>query len=420
MHIYFSGIGGVGIGPLAQIALDAGYEVSGSDLKASPQTEALEKRGATIYIGQDGSQIRENHALSPINAFVYTAALPADHPELAFARSEDIPTSKRDELLAYILKSKNQKLIAIAGTHGKTTTSGMMVWACKQLRIPVSYSVGSTLSFGPSGAFNPDAEYFIYECDEFDRNFLHFEPVVSIITSLDYDHPDTYPTEQDYRTAFIQFLEQSGYSHLWEKDLHFLRADPQADLEAYDEFTDITSIKLPGKHVRQNGYLVEKAMIRLFRDESPDDIRQAINGFPGTGRRMEKLAENLYSDYGHHPTEIAATIQQARELNEHVVVVYQPHQNIRQHEVKDDYTDVFAGAEKVYWLPTYLSREDPTLEILTPEQLIAGLADPDIAESAQLDDALWDDIKKEQAAGRLVLCMGAGDIDGWLRDKLAG
>jgi UDP-N-acetylmuramate--alanine ligase len=110
----------------------------------------------------------------------------------------------------------------------------MMIWACKQLRIPISYSVGSTISFGPSGKFEPDAEYFVYECDEFDRNFLHFEPSISLITSLDYDHADTYPTIGDYRTAFVKFIEQSGYTHLWEKDLRFLHADPQADLEAYD------------------------------------------------------------------------------------------------------------------------------------------------------------------------------------------
>lgn len=418
MHIYFSGIGGVGIGPLAQIALDAGYEVSGSDMKASPQTEALQTRGATVFLSQDGEQLRSLHESKPIDAFVYTSALPTDHPELVFAQAAGIHTSKRDELLAFILKSKGQKLIAIAGTHGKTTTTGMMIWACKQLRIPISYSVGSTISFGPSGKFEPDAEYFVYECDEFDRNFLHFEPSISLITSLDYDHADTYPTIGDYRTAFVKFIEQSGYTHLWEKDLRFLHADPQADLEAYDEFTDITSIKLPGMHVRQNGYLVEKAMIRLFPDLSPDDIRQAINGFPGTGRRMEKLADNLYSDYGHHPTEIAATIQQARELNEQIVVVYQPHQNIRQHEVKDEYKDVFAGADKVYWLPTYLSREDPKLAVLTPEQLIEGLSNPEVATATRLDDELWNSIQKDRADGKLVLCMGAGDIDGWLRSKV--
>jgi UDP-N-acetylmuramate--alanine ligase len=418
MHIYFSGIGGVGIGPLAQIALDAGYEVSGSDLKSSPQTEALTARGANVFIGQDGSQIREVHESHPIDAFVYTAALPTDHPELAFAKAHGIHTAKRDELLASLIKDKGLKLIAVAGTHGKTTTTGMLVWAFQQLYIPASYSVGSTLSFGPSGAYNPESEYFIYECDEFDRNMLHFSPHVSVITSLDYDHPDTYKTEDDYRHAFVQFLEQSDYTFMWEKDLRFLKADPQADLEAYDDFTDVTSIKLPGKHIRQNGYLAERAMIRLFPDLSPDDIRQALNGFPGTGRRMEQLAPNLYSDYAHHPTEIAAMMELARELNEHVVVVYQPHQNVRQHEVKDHYTDVLKGADTIYWLPTYLSREDPALEVLTPAQLTEHLVNRDVVHEAELDDKLWHSIETARRSGKLVLCMGAGDIDSWLRSHI--
>ena len=418
MHIYFSGIGGVGIGPLAQIALDAGYEVSGSDLKESPQTEALQSRGANVYIGQDGSQISEVHASHPIDAFVYTAALAADHPELTFSNAHDIHTAKRDELLASLIHDKGLKLIAVAGTHGKTTTTGMLAWAFKQLRIPASYSVGSTLSFGPSGAYDPESEYFIYECDEFDRNMLHFSPHITLITSLDYDHPDTYKTEDDYRQAFVQFLEQSDYTFMWEKDLRFLKADPQADLEAYDDFTDVTSIKLPGKHVRQNGYLAERAMIRLFPDLSPDDIRQALNQFPGTGRRMEQLAPNLYSDYAHHPTEIAAMMNLARELNEHVVVVYQPHQNVRQHEVKDHYQDVFEGAEAIYWLPTYLSREDPSLEVLTPEQLTSGLKNRDVVHIAELNDKLWHAIETARRSGKLVLCMGAGDIDSWLREKV--
>jgi UDP-N-acetylmuramate--alanine ligase len=171
--------------------------------------------------------------------------------------------------------------------------------------------------------------------------------------------------------------------------------------------------------VRQNGYLVEKAMIRLFPDLSPDDIRQAINGFPGTGRRMEKLADNLYSDYGHHPTEIAATIQQARELNEQIVVVYQPHQNIRQHEIKDQYTDCFENAETVYWLPTYLTRERDDLPTLSPQELVQNVTNRDAVHIVDLDDNLWLAIRTALDAGKLVLCMGAGTIDEWIRYKVS-
>lgn len=429
MHIYFSGLGGVGIGPLAEIAHQAGFEVSGSDLTRSLMTDQLESQGITVAIGQDGSQIADAHAKNPIDWFVYTAALPSNHPELTYARDHGIRTSKRDELLAEIIREKNLKLIAVAGTHGKTTTSGLFAWVFKHLGIPVSYTVGTTLSFGPSGAYDPESRYFVYECDEYDRNMLHFEPYITVITSLDHDHVDTYPHEDDYRQAFVQFLEQSNKAYLWEKDLRYLQTDPQTDLEAYDELMDLSHIKLAGDHVRHNAYLVEKVMSDLFKrdeigkwklenGESQEKIVEAINTFPGTNRRMEKLADNLYSDYGHHPAEIAATLQLARELSDHVVLVYQPHQNTRQHDVRGEYKDSMILAEKIYWLPTYLTREDELLEVLTPGQLIDGLSNKGSAESAELDDALWNTVQSHRSAGHLVLIMGAGTIDSWVRDKL--
>lgn len=418
MHIYFSGLGGVAIGPLAEIALDAGYTVSGSDITASLMTGHLEARGIDVSIGQDGSQIAARDASTPIDWFVYTAALPDDHPELAFAREQGIRTSKRDELLAEIIREKNLKLIAVSGTHGKTTTTGLLIWALQWLTVPISYSVGTTLSFGPSGKFDPKSEYFIYECDEFDRNMLHFEPNLSLITSLDHDHADTYPTEDDYRQAFVQFLEQSEYGLLWEKDLRYLRTDPAADLEAYDELMDLSHITLPGDHVRHNAYLVERAITRLLPSRPHASIVAAINSFPGTDRRFEKLADNLYSDYGHHPAEIAATLQLAHEVASNVVLVYQPHQNVRQHEIRGEYGDCMELAEAIYWLPTYLSREDPNLEILTPEQLTESLTNSDIVNYAELDDGLWAEIQKHREAGKLVLCMGAGSIDSWVRSHI--
>ena len=419
MHIYFSGLGGVAIGPLAEIARDAGYQVSGSDLSDSLMTTQLRESGMNVLIGQDGSQIAEVHSEKPIDWFVYTAALPEDHPELVFAREHGIKTSKRDELIAHIIREKNLKLIAICGTHGKTTTTSMAVWALKQLGIPVSYSVGTTLSFGPSGVFDPESKYFVYECDEFDRNMLHFEPALSLITSIDHDHFDTYPTASDYAQAFVQFIEQSEYSLLWERDLRYLQTDLQADYEAYDEHMDLSHLKLPGDHVRHNAFLVEQALKRLLPDESPAKIVSTLNEFPGADRRMERLADNLYSDYGHHPVEIAATLQSARELSDHVVLVYQPHQNVRQHEVRDEYTDVMELAEKIYWLPTYLTREHQDLEVLTPQQLSENLTNRDAVEFADFDDELWQAIERERAAGKLVLVMGAGPIDGWVRQQLA-
>lgn len=430
MRVYFSGIGGVGIGPLAEIARDAGYDVVGSDLAQSSLTTQLQSQNVTVYIGQDGSQIAHAHEQTAIDWFVHTSALAADHPELLYARSHNIRISKRDEFLASFIEDKGLNLVAIAGTHGKTTTTGLMMWALKQLSEPISYSVGTSVSWGPSGQYDPHSRYFVYECDEYDRNFLHFSPHVSIITALDYDHPDTYPTEDDYRSAFVQFLEQSKRSVIWEKDLRYLRTDPQADIEAYDEHMDLTHITLAGDHVRHNAYLVQRVLEKVIaeskaksqdsREITKQEIIDAINSFPGTGRRFEKLAANLYSDYGHHPAEIAATLQMASELSDHVVLVYQPHQNIRQHEIQDQYTDdVFDNAQEIYWLPTYLSREDPSLDILTPEQLSVHISDRSNVYVAKPDDTLWDTICRHRDAGHLVLVMGAGSIDGWVRQQLA-
>lgn len=414
MNIYFSGIGGVGIGPLAEIALDAGYEVQGSDAQESTITAKLRARGIAIAIEQDGSFLRSSHEAKPIDWYVHTAALPSNHPELLLARELGIKTSKRDELLAHIIADKNLKLIACAGTHGKTTTTGMLVWAFQQLGIPASYSVGTTLSFGPSGKFDPKSEYFIYECDEFDRNFLHFTPFLSLVLSIDYDHPDVYPTKSKYIEAFDQFINQSDMTIMWKKDTAGLHV-PSSSWVLND--TEVMNIKLPGAHYRRNGTLAAKAVeyLQLGTEEKTVGI---LNRFPGTDRRFERLASNLYTDYGHHPAEIAAMLQLARELSDRVVLVYQPHQNVRQHEIKGDYTDCFDQAEKVYWLPTYLSREDPSLPILTPEELSKNVS-ADITVATGLNDELWAQIQQARQDGKLVLAMGAGNIDGWLRQQLA-
>lgn len=413
MNIYFSGIGGVGIGPLAEIALDAGYGVQASDQTENLMTRELASRGVPISLNQDGEFLAERHALAPIDWLVHTAALPADHPELVRARELGIKTSKRDELLAHIISDKQLKLIAVAGTHGKTTTTGMFVWTLQQLGIPVSYSIGTTISFGPSGKFDPASEYFVYECDEFDRNFLHFQPYLSLITSVDYDHPDTYPTKQEYLRAFGQFIDQSEQTIIWACDAHDITL-PSSAWQLQDD--EVAALPLAGAHNRRNATLVLKGIEYL--NLAAADPADTLAHFPGTNRRFEKLADNLYSDYGHHPVEIAATLQMAHELSDHVVLVYQPHQNVRQHEVRDQYTDaVFQNAEEVYWLPTYLSREDPNLEILTPEELTGPLSAVHLS-LAELNDSLWEAIQKHRDAGHLVLCMGAGSIDGWLRSQL--
>lgn len=411
MNIYFSGIGGVGLGPLAEIALDAGNTVLGSDPKSSLMTEHLTHRGITISTDQTGTFLTDRHNKQPIDWFVYTSALPTDHPELSAAHTLGIRATKRDELLAYIIAEKNLKLIAVAGTHGKTTTTSLFVWAFLQLGIPISYSIGTTLSFGPSGKFDPASEYFVYECDEYDRNFLQFHPTLAVIPSLSYDHPDTYPTEHDYNDAFHTFLSQSSASILWQDTAK--KVGDVHNAWVLQE-SDVAPVTIAGEHLRRNASLVVKAFERL---EMQGNVTTALNQFPGVDRRFEKLADNLYTDYAVHPKEIAATISAAREVNQRVIVVYQPHQNVRQHALRHLYTDCFNGAESVYWLPTYLTREDPALSVLTPEQLAQNIDNKDALHFANLNDDLWQNIQNAIRSGALVLIMGAGTVDNWVREQ---
>src|SRR5680860_221131 len=414
MNIYFSGIGGVGIGPLAEIAYDIGYSVAGSDPEESLITKELSQKGITVSTVQDGTFLQTCHHDKPIDWFIYTSALPDDHPELVMARELGIRTAKRDELLAYIIDKNNLKLIAIAGTHGKTTTTAMLVWTMQQLGIPVSYSIGTTVKFGPSGKFDLLSEYFVYECDEFDRNFLHFNPYLAIITSIDYDHSDTYPTINDYLGAFRQFALKSNHVIGWNDQHGELFDDmPRTTMIDLSKITDNPAII--GKHNRRNATLVQESLKSLGFTQPTDNI---LARFPGINRRFEKLADNLYSDYGHHPIEIAATLQLASELSKNIVLIYQPHQNIRQHEIHDQYTNQFELAETIYWLPTYLSREDPNLTILKPEELIQNITNKNDVHIVDFDDELWNTIQRARNEGKLVLCMGAGKIDSWLRDRL--
>lgn len=416
MNIYFSGIGGVGLGPLAEIARDAGHGVFGSDATESLTTDELLRQNIPFSTDQSGDFLTRCHEQKKIDWFVYTTALADDHPELIMARKLGIPISKRDELLTQIIKEKNLKLIAVAGTHGKTSTTALMVWVLKQLGVPISYSAGSTISFGPSGFFDPVSSYFVYECDEYDRNFLHFRPFLTLLTSVDFDHPDTYPTQRDYVDAFSTFLAQSNQAIMWRRDT-VINIVPTKRSWILDD-REIIPFQVAGEHNRANATLVAKACEFLGLGDA-EQVKSAIESFPGASRRFEKLADNLYSDYGHHPVEVAATLQLARELNDHVVLVYQPHQNTRQHQVRSGYTTCMQLAETIFWLPTYQSRENMLLPILTPEQLTRRLVNRGAVHYASLDETLWGHIQQARQLNKLVLCMGAGTIDHWVREMLA-
>lgn len=430
MHIFFSGIGGTAIGPLALIARQAGYEVSGSDKQASQYIDYLKNQGIeNIHIGQSRANIAKVHDNKPIDWFVYTSALPLenpDAPELAFCREQDIKISKRDELLNEILRQKRLKLIAVAGTHGKTTTTAMIIWLFKQLDMEISYSVGAKISFGDMGQYNKISRYFVYECDEFDRNFLAFQPFLSVITGVSWDHHEIFPTREDYQEAFREFISQSKHTLLWQEDNDYLELKPAANLLTQSSDTAaIESIELKGLYNRLDAWVAIQA-VHQATHRPLEDLLPIMNRFPGLQRRMEQIAPNLYSDYAHTPEKIrgamSVALEMAAEKNQPVIVLYEPLTNRRQHYMMNDYKDCFAGATQVYWLPSYLAREDPNMRIIPPEELITRIDEPGLAMPAERGDSLKRTILAHLSKGDMVVGMagGGGDsLDEWLRQEFA-
>ncbi len=426
MHVYLSGIGGTGIGPLALIAKQAGYEVSGSDEKHSQYIKYLESKGIKdIHVGQTREKIAALNARKPIDWFIYTSALPETHPEIVFSKENGIKISRRDDLINEILSQKQLKLIAIAGTHGKTTTTAMVVWLFKQLGIPVSYSVGAKISFGDMGHFDPDSQYFVYEADEFDRNFLAFKPFLALISGLSWDHHEIFPTQKDYYDAFAQFLSQSHETILWHTDAEKLKLannSPGTFIESENN-TFIDNMALIGRYNRLDGWLAVRAVAHLAK-ESPEKLMKIINDFPGVSRRFEKINDNLYTDYAHTPEKIrgvmSVALETAQKTGQKIVIVYEPLTNRRMHYMKDQHRDVFDGADALYWVPSYLAREDSTQPVLAPAELIKYLDTPAkaVASPAQLDEDLKKTIKEHLADNDLVIGLsggGGGSLDEWLR-----
>ncbi len=426
MHVFFSGIGGAGIGPLALIAKQAGYTVSGSDKQTSQYIDYLKRRGINdIHIGQSREGIAAAHSHEPIDWYVYSSAVALenpDAPELQFCKEHSIKTSKRDEFTNAVLQEKNLQMIAIAGTHGKTTTTAMVIWLLKQLGVPTSYSVGAKISFGEMGHYEEGSKYFVYECDEFDRNFLAYEPYISIISGVSWDHHEIYPTREDYQQAFAEFIGQSTKTILWQEDFDYLHLSGQENLTVLDSGDDeVQSVHLAGQYNRLDAWLAIQAVHQLSRT-SIKELVAHINRFPGLQRRMEEIVPNLYSDYAHTPEKIrgamSVAMEMAAEKKQDVIVVYEPLTNRRQHYIIDDYKDAFNGAKQIYWIPSYLAREDPTQRVIPPEELISHLSDPSIAKATERDAVLKQIIQKHLDNGDMVVGMagGGGDsLDEWLR-----
>lgn len=434
MNVYISGISGTGMGPLALMAKSAGFNVSGSDLSKGPIYDELIRAGIDVSIGEQNGDFLQKKLEEGVDWFVYTSALPAEHAELRIAKETRLKCTKRDDFTAYLVEKLGLKMIAVAGTHGKTTTTAMIVWSALNMHLKASYIVGTTLGFAPSGAYHDGDKYFIYEADEYDRNFLKYHPWLAVVPAVSYDHPDIYPTKEEYNNAFRQFKGQSEIviecrdGKILERSV----ADKN-DFEGESLYKP-NDFSLAGEVRRIDAALAANAVFCMQQNDFADKgievdyntgaLIKILNGFPGVGRRFERIADHVYTDYAHHPEEIVATVEMAKEEAKTLgakglVVVYQPHQNTRQHEVRDGYKDAFVGVDKLFWLPTYLTRENSELGVLTPRDLISGLSNSEAAESAELDEELEARLRKYVRDGYLVVMMTAGPADGWLRDVVA-
>jgi len=424
MHIYFVGIGGTGIGPLALIAKQAGHQVSGSDKQDSQYISYLKKQGIeNIFIGGNAGNIEELHKNNPIDWVVQSSAISIEDPTSQlydFVNKNSIKLTKRDELLNHVIEQSGKKLIAIAGTHGKTTTTAMAVWLFKQLNLPISYSVGAKIPFGEMGYFDQDSEYFVYECDEFDYNFLAFQPYISLITGVDYDHHDIFPDRKSYQDAFQKFIDQSKRNIVWSQDAKDNAFQlKESDITLDDNDSLLNTLSIAGRVNRKNALQVMTCLSALTGNDI-SDLSKHMSGFPGISRRFEKIIEGLYTDYAHTAPKVAGCLQLASEVSDNVVVVYEPLTNRRQHFIKDEYKDLFKSVKKLYWVPSYLAREDPDQEILSPSHLIEYMDNKEIAEPAELNPALKEHIQKHLNQGDLVVCMsggGGGSLDEWLRQE---
>ena len=297
----------------------------------------------------------------------------------------------------------------------------MAIWLAKQLEMPIGYILPAKSSFADMGGLDDGAEYFIYECDEFDRNFLHYNPEISVITGIDWDHPDIYPTREDYNQAFRDFLGQSSTSIVWQSDTERLGGTAsEQDTLLVDTDDRIAKITLAGEVNRRNAWQVAHAFAQMT-NKPVAELLPLLEAFPGVARRFEKLVPGLYSDYAHTPPKIRGALQLGHEVaGENLVVVYEGLHNTRQHFIKEDLKDLFSNVKQLYIVPSYRAREDENLEDLTPEKLRNLMSEQTQAHTtpSALNDELKLAIQNHLNVGDTVLCLtagGGGSLDEWLR-----
>ncbi|MCB2210082.1 UDP-N-acetylmuramate--L-alanine ligase [bacterium] len=389
-HIHFIGIGGTGLSAIARVLLEKGYAVSGSDREASPLFNAVTEAGARTFLGHAAEQI------AGADLVVRSSAIPDENPEVAAAKALGIPVLKRSDFLSEV--TQGQDVVAVAGTHGKTTTTTMLIWMLAEMGIDPSFIAGGVVNQLNRNARYGSGPYFVIEADEYDNMFLGLAPKVAIVTNIEHDHPDCFPTEADYEQAFRAFLGRirddgqtlicqdnpgakalgaeladqipvMGYGTTPESDyrataIDFASGWPVFRLHFGDEDLGEVRLQVPGQHNVLNATGALAAIHHLDLDLG--SAIQALSTFTGAGRRFEVLGEangvTVINDYGHHPTEIAATLQAARTRfpQSRIWAIWQPHTYSRTQSLESDFIEALRLADRAVVLRIYAAREaDP-------------------------------------------------------------
>ncbi|SLM30685.1 UDP-N-acetylmuramate:L-alanine ligase [Desulfamplus magnetovallimortis] len=462
-HIHFTGIGGIGMSGIAELLLTLGYNVSGSDIRISPITDRLESLGATICKGHNENNIKN------ANVIVTSTAIAHDNPEVTAARNNGIPIIPRAEMLAELMRIKYA--IAVSGAHGKTSTTAMIAHILNSAGLDPTVVIGGLLKSLGTNALHGKGEYIVAEADESDGSFLKYAPAIAAVTNIDLEHLDFYKDIEDIKEKFIQFINSVpfyGLAVLCLDNEHIQDILPkihvrhttfgltaQADLQARDiSFKDNNGIfqvvhhgetlgnvtlSLAGRHNISNALAAIAVALEL--NVPFETIKCALEKIEGVKRRMEvkgyidlkyidlkynehTSGEKIFTDenssdvivmddYGHHPTEIATTLQAIRESrpNRRMVVVFQPHRYTRTRALFDDFTRAFNHSDILISLPIYAASEAP-IEGVNSESLCQAIRDhghKDVLFVPDTESCLTV-LKKRISSGDLVLTLGAGNV----------
>jgi UDP-N-acetylmuramate--alanine ligase len=431
--IHFVGIGGIGMSGIAEVLLNLGYPVSGSDLRASDVTRRLQAMGAVVHLGHQAAQV------AAVDVVVVSSAVAADNPEVAAARARDIPVIPRAEMLGELMRVKDG--IAVAGSHGKTTTTTMIAVILALAGLdPTAIIGGKARAFG-SNARLGEGEVLVAEADESDGSFRHLIPMVAVITNIDREHLDHFGSERALSDAFLDFADRVPFYGLVVLGAdspmaialgpRLLRRHVTYGLRAGDYRGEILEarpdgtrfritvrgklrgearVRMPGVHYAENA--LAALCVSDFLGVSFQDYGAALEAFEGVDRRFSVRGEAdgvlVIDDYGHHPTELAATVAAARLYERRLIVAFQPHRYTRTRDLLPQFAPALAGAHAVVLTDIYAAGEAP-IEGITADALLATF--PNGAEVRQvrrpaLGRALYDLARP----GDMVLVLGAGDV----------